>query len=288
MPALFFAVLSEAKPWLTKLEAKPISHSGKFRIFQKENQYIIISGTGKLSMALAVSEFAHILSKQERNQMKIWNLGIGGSTNTEFLLGDFFWIHKITDAATKRDFYPDRIQKSKFTKETTLTTFDRPISKYKNSDRFLFLTKDELAGIQLIDMEGSGFFEATSLYFPIENISLGKLVSDHLEGNFCKPEMVESMMEKTMDILYDEWISPLPWINADPIETSDWPLVESFIHNLRLTETMKHDLKKSIRFFRLRNPNAILPFPEESLKIHLKSKSDLKEYFDLWRESLHV
>ncbi|MCG6139354.1 phosphorylase [Leptospira mtsangambouensis] len=288
MSALFFAVLSEAKPWITKLQAKPISHLGKFRIFQKEDHYIIISGTGKLSAALAVSEFAHILPKPDRIQMKIWNLGIAGSNNNELSLGDFFWIHKITDAATKRDFYPDRIEKSKFTKETTLTTFDRPITKNENSDRFLFLSQEELKGIQLIDMEGSGFFEAASLYFPLENISLGKLVSDHLEGTFCKAETVESMMAEKMEGLFDEWTSPLPWTGIDSIETFDWPLVETFIQNLRLTETMKHDLKKSIRFFRLRNPNTSLPFPEESLKIHLKSKSDLKEFFEQWRESLHV
>ncbi|TGL12469.1 phosphorylase [Leptospira meyeri] len=288
MSALFFAVLSEAKPWITKLQAKPMSHSGKFRIFQKENHYIIISGTGKLSMALAVSEFAHILPKPDRNQMKIWNLGIAGSANSEFSLGDYFWIHKITDAATKRDFYPDRVEKSVFAKETTLTTYDRPITKNKTSDQFLSLSQEELENTQLIDMEGSGFFEATSLYFPLENISLGKLVSDHLEGNFCKAETVEAMMAETMEGLFSEWISPLPWIGIDSIGTFDWPLVESFIQNLRLTETMKHDLKKSIRYFRLRNPNTNLPFPDESLKIHLKSKSDLKEYFEQWRKSLHV
>ncbi|TGM64616.1 phosphorylase [Leptospira meyeri] len=288
MSALFFAVLSEAKPWITKLQAKPMSHSGKFRIFQKENHYIIISGTGKLSMALAVSEFAHILPKPDRNQMKIWNLGIAGSANSKFSLGDFFWIHKITDAATKRDFYPDRVEKSVLTKETTLTTYDRPITKNKASDQFLSLSQEELENTQLIDMEGSGFFEATSLYFPLENISLGKLVSDHLEGNFCKAETVESMMAETMEVLFNEWISPLPWIGIDSIDTFDWTLVESFIRNLRLTETMKHDLKKSIRFFRLRNPKINLPFPDESLKILLKSKSDLKEYFEQWRKSLHV
>lgn len=265
-----------------------MSHSGKFRIFQKENHYIIISGTGKLSMALAVSEFAHILPKPDRNQMKIWNLGIAGSANSKFSLGDFFWIHKITDAATKRDFYPDRVEKSVLTKETTLTTYDRPITKNKASDQFLSLSQEELENTQLIDMEGSGFFEATSLYFPLENISLGKLVSDHLEGNFCKAETVESMMAETMEVLFNEWISPLPWIGIDSIDTFDWTLVESFIRNLRLTETMKHDLKKSIRFFRLRNPKINLPFPDESLKILLKSKSDLKEYFEQWRKSLHV
>ncbi|TGK82438.1 phosphorylase [Leptospira noumeaensis] len=288
MPALFFAILSEAKPWLTKLDAKPISHSGKFRIFQKENHYIVISGTGKLSIALAVSEFAHIFTKTERNQMKVWNLGIAGSTNSEHTLGDFFWANKITDVSSQRDFYPDRILNSKFQKETNLKTFDRPVTKDHTKDRFLSLNENELQNISLVDMEGSGFFEAASLYFPLENIAVGKVVSDHLEGNFCKAEDVETMMAKTMEGLFDEWKTPLPWVSADPIESIDWPIVESFIQNLRLTETMKHDLKKSVRFYRLRHPHSQLPFPEEPDKSNLKSKTDLKNYFDKWRHSLHV
>ncbi|PJZ46573.1 phosphorylase [Leptospira brenneri] len=288
MSALFFAVLSEAKPWLERLQAKPLSYTGKFRIFQKNSHYIIISGTGKLSMALAVSEFAHLISKSERNQMKVWNLGIAGATNPELSLGDFFWIHKITDWGSKRDHYPDRILKSEFIKETTLTTFDRPITKEKNLDRFQSLTKEELNGIHLVDMEGSGFFEAASLYFPLENITLGKIVSDHLEGKFCQSEDVEVMMSKVSENLFEEWTSPLPWIQSDEVETTDWPNVETFIQNIRLTETMKHDLKKSVRFFRLRNPNKPLPLPEENAKANLKSKTDLKNYLDEWRAALHV
>lgn len=288
MSALFFAVLSEAKSWLERSQAKPFSHSGKFRIFKNESHFIIISGTGKLSMALAVSEFAHTLSKEERNQMKIWNLGIAGSNNQEIPLGDFFWIHKITDAASGRDFYPDRIMGSQFKKETNLKTFDKPITKEKKVDRFLSLTEEELDGVSLIDMEGSGFFEAASLYFPLENIAVGKVVSDHLEGKFCQSENVEMMLAKILNPLYEEWISPLPWDRVDPFETNDWPIVETFIQDIRLTETMKHDLKKSVRFFRLRNPDSLLPLPETMLKNNLKSKTDLKQFFDDWRKSLHV
>lgn len=288
MSALFFAVLSEAKPWLELLQAKPLANSRKFRIFQKDSHSIIISGTGKLSMALAVSEYAHSLSKEERNQIKVWNLGIAGSNNNELLLGDFSWIHKITEATTHKDFYPDRILTSHFTRETNLTTFDRPITKEQNINRFLSLTKEELDGVSLVDMEGSGFFEAASLYFPLENIAVGKVVSDHLEGKFCQSEDVEKMMEKVAETLFEEWTSPLPWARIDPIETRDWPQVENFVQNLRLTETMKHDLKKSIRFFRLRNPSSPIPFPDESAKANLKSKTDLKTYLETWRNSLHV
>lgn len=288
MPSLFFAVLSEAKPWIQKTNAKPLHHSGKFRIYQNESMYIVVTGTGKVSMALAVSEFAHLLSKEDRNHMKVWNIGIAGSKNPNSKIGDFFWIHKITDYCSKKDYYPERILTSNIKFETSLTTFDRPIAKVKNSNQFLELSEKELHSISLVDMEASGFFEATSLYFPLENISIGKVISDHLDGNFCKQETVETLIQIHLDTLYAEWILPLPWSKEDKFETIIWPEIYGKINDLRLTETMRHDLKKSLRFYHLRYPNSQIPLPNLDMITSLKSKTDLKSFIDSWKEKLHV
>lgn len=90
MPSCFLSLLSEAKPWIQKTKVTPLSHPGKFRIYQNESTFIIITGPGKIAMAIAVSEFASLLSKETRNQMKIWNLGIAGSNDPETKIGDFF------------------------------------------------------------------------------------------------------------------------------------------------------------------------------------------------------
>lgn len=288
MPSLFFAVLSEAKPWIQKTKAKPVPHSGKFRIYQNESMHIVIAGTGKVAMALAVSEFAHRFTRDERNQMKIWNVGIAGSANPNWDVGEYFWIHKISDHASKKDYYLERIVSSQFTKETNLTTFDRPIAKIKNENPFLVLNDEDLKTISLVDMEGSGFFEAASLYFPLENLAIGKVVSDHLEGSFCQQETVETLMEKVMPNLYEEWIQPIPWITDDGFDRKLWPNILSQISDLRLTETMKHDLKRSLRFFHLRYPNSQIPFPNMEIIPTLKSKTDLKRFIDDWKKNLHV
>ncbi|TGL64925.1 phosphorylase [Leptospira jelokensis] len=288
MPSLFFALLSEAKPWIQKTKVTPLSHSGKFRIYQNESTYIIISGPGKIPMALAVSEFASLLSKETRNQMKIWNLGIAGGNMAKTNVGDFYWIHKIRDFASQKDYYPERIQSSSFKKETNLTTFDRPVSKVQTDNRFQVIQEKELETISLVDMEGSGFFEAASLYFPLENIAIGKQISDFLEGRFCKENQVEEMMGSILDPLFEEWNTPLPWMEEDVMETKIWPDISRRLANLRLTETMKHDLKKSLRFFHLRNPNAPIPPPDMGFPQTIKSKSDLKLFLAGWKEKLHA
>lgn len=288
MPALFFALLSEAKPWIQKTKVTPLSHSGKFRIYRNESTSIIISGTGKMAMALAVSEFASLLSKDERIQMKVWNLGIAGAKDTLGKIGDFFWVHKIKDYATDKDFYPERIVSSSFPKETGLTTYDKPIAKQQNENRFQVLTKEEWESVSLVDMEGSGFFEAASLYFPLENIAIGKQISDYLEGTFCKEDQVKQMMESILDPLYEEWMTPLPWVKEDPFETQIWPELCNQLNSLRLTETMRHDLKKSLRFFHLRFPSSPIPSPQWETIPKIQSKSDLKIFLDDWKEKLHV
>ncbi|XDD47071.1 phosphorylase [Leptospira sp. WS39.C2] len=288
MPALFFAILSEAKPWIQKTNAKPISHSGKFRIYQKDSMYITITGPGKIPMALAVSEFAHLFGKEERKKMKVWNLGIAGSHIPNTKIGEYFWIHKIKDYNTGKDYYPERILSSKIQKETILTTFDNPIAKIKNENRFQVLTEQELQSISLVDMEGSAFFEAASLYFPLENIAIGKVISDFLEATFCQQETVQTLIENVLDPLYQEWIEPLPWSTDDLFETKFWPELETKISNLRLTETMKHDLKKSLRFFYLRYPNSNIPLPNLETIPNIKSKQDLKLYIQNWKNQLHV
>ncbi|GBF42835.1 hypothetical protein LPTSP2_21270 [Leptospira ellinghausenii] len=288
MPSLFFAVLSEAKPWIQKTNAKPVHHSGKFRIYKKDSMYIIISGIGKIAMALAVSEFAHLLPKEERDEMKVWNLGIVGSNQPNWKVGDFFWIHKITDFVTGKDYYPERMTSSVFPMETNLTTFDRPVSKTKTENQFQVFNETDLQSVSLVDMEGSGFFEAASLYFPLENISIGKVISDHLEGNFCKPETVESIVTNVMEPLFFEWTTPLPWVTEDPFETKIWPDIWKEVKELRLTETMKHDLKKSLRFYFLRYPNTKIPMPNLELVPKIKSKSEVKTFVEEWKKQLHV
>ncbi|MGJ4732457.1 phosphorylase [Leptospira levettii] len=288
MPSLFFAVLSEAKPWIQKTNAKPVHHSGKFRIYKKDSMYIIISGIGKMAMALAVSEFAHLLPKEERDHMKVWNLGIVGSNQLNWKVGDFFWIHKVTDYSTGKDYYPERMTKSVFGMETNLTTFDRPIAKIKTDNQFQVLNEKDLESVSLVDMEGVGFFEAASLYFPLENISIGKVISDHLEGNFCKPETVESILANLLEPLFLEWTNPLPWVTEDPFETRIWPEIWKEVKVLRLTETMKHDLKKSLRFYFLRYPNTKIPMPNLEIVPKIKSKTEVKSFVEEWKKQLHV
>ncbi|MDF3820980.1 phosphorylase [Leptospira sp. 96542] len=288
MQVLFFALISEAKPWINFLNAKPLPSTGRFRKFQSDDSYIVVSGVGKISMALAVSEFAHSFQKKERSEFRVWNLGIAGSTSKEQSLGDFFWINKIKDFSSGKEYFPERLEKSKLINETHLTTFDKPVSNKTKKYPFSFLEPQQTNFIALADMEASGFFEAATTYFPSENIQVGKIVSDHLEGTFCTEDSVSLYLNNYIPALSEEWQKPIPWTRDDSNFSTKWEELKQIAIDLKITESMLHELKRYLRYFILTNPNEPIPLPELPISGKIKDKTQLKQIFQNWKTKFYV
>lgn len=288
MGALFFALGSEAKPWIQITNAKPVRENSRFRRFESPDATIFITGIGKMSMAVAVAEYALSLQKEERIRTKIWNLGIAGSTTNKHNLGDFFWIHKLTDHSLKKDFYPERWQSSSFVKESNLVTVDHPMSKNADQAGFIRATEEILENYQLIDMEASGFFFAAEMYFPVENIQIGKIVSDHLEGTFCTAQSVESLINNHTQKLFEEWKETVPDWDKDPLTKETWTSIQQTTTALQFTESMVHELKRAVRYFLLTNPNQKIPMPEILVKDKSLEKREAKQIFERWKTHLYA
>ncbi|MDZ4725456.1 MAG: phosphorylase [Leptospira sp.] len=291
MSALFFALPAEAKPWIEALEAKPEKKQGHFRYYHSENHSIIISGVGKIAMAMAVTEFAQKFKNlcNQRN-FQIWNLGICGSANNEYLIGDFFWIHKIIDDSTGREYFPDRLEKIADFPETFITTFDKPVTKNPDPKNQIFkkLNPIESSNISLVDMESSAFFEAASIYFDLSQIHIGKVISDHLEGNLCSANTVSQLLKKHIPTLLPDFISEKEDADKSPLADEVWIHYKEHALSLNFTESMLVELKKSIIYFILKYPNEDIPKPQIPKLTRNFEKRDVKEYFLQWRQLLHV
>ncbi len=290
MGALFFALSSEAKPWIDALGAKPDKEQGHFRFYSTDEHFLAVTGTGKIQMALAVAELAGKIPKEKRKGFRIWNLGIAGSALPSQKRGDFFWIHKIKDFSRGFEFFPERLETFSLSREAHLTTFDRPIASSRFSEietPFLILKEEEIERLELIDMEGSGFFEAASIYFELEQIQLGKIVSDHLEGKFCRPEDVSELMKIHLDSLLADFLKTNILRKEDVLSSSEKEFWQKEGEKLNFTKSMLVDLEKSIRYYKLRFPEREIPKPPSSSKEN-PEKKDAKEMFGLWMSSLHV
>ncbi|TGN06921.1 phosphorylase [Leptospira ilyithenensis] len=293
MGVITFALVSEAKPWIRALGAKPDPAQGRFRYFRTPEHILAVTGVGKLAAALALGEISHKIPKEERKYCRVWNLGVAGTTSPNKSLGDFFWINRITDDSTKKEYFPERIESFSLKAEAHLTTFDRPVSFSKDQEtkpfpNFRELTEEESKSVDLVDMEASGFFEAASLYFELEQIQVGKIISDHLEGTFCTEDKVTGYTEKTIEPLLSDFLKPFDWEKEELLPDSEKTHWRNIGESLNFTESMLVELEKTILYFKLRHPDSKIPLPQFPPEEKKLEKRMAKEIFQSWLGRLLV
>lgn len=135
------ALYIEAKPLISLFNLKKDNTYTKFQVFSNENIKLIISGTGKIKSATALTYL--ISNKDIKENDYIINIGFIASTNNNSQLGDIIYISKIQNAYSDTTFYPEMIYKHNFL-EGSLTTFDKII-------------ENKIENVEYIDMEAYGF-----------------------------------------------------------------------------------------------------------------------------------
>ena len=158
------ALYIEAKPLISLFNLKKDNSYTKFQVFSNEDVKLIISGTGKVKSATALT---YLVSKEDiKKNDYIVNIGFVAS-NKNSQLGDIVYVSKIQNAYSNFDFYPEMIYKHNFL-EGSLTTFDSIVEK-------------KIENIEYIDMEAYGFFQTASIFFKKDKIIVLKIVSDILK-----------------------------------------------------------------------------------------------------------
>ncbi|WCL49867.1 5'-methylthioadenosine/S-adenosylhomocysteine nucleosidase family protein [Leptospira sp. GIMC2001] len=261
MPIIHLALPAEAKTLRNRLGLKKIRSIRKMEIFQKENLSLVVSGVGKVNTAVAIASVSSLYPQSSDYYL---NLGICGSCRSDQLVGEAFMVSKCTDIGTGRSYYPDLISSSPW-KSASIASFDKPV---------IGIAPD---GYDLVDMEASAFFQSAIYFAESHRIHSVKIVSDHLEGNFCKAEDIESWMDKNMD-------SIISWLEFQSNPTKDLDssielaqnihtIVDSIAKNLRLTATQTFTLQNVIESWSFRNIEYSRK-PSDSWKQFLYKQSD--------------
>jgi hypothetical protein len=217
------------------IEAKPIIKYFKLKanknIYSNEKINLIVTGSGKIKSAINT---ALLLSKHLTFSL---NFGIAGSNRYE--VGEGFFIHKIIDTDTMFEYYPDFFKNS-----ATLYTTSK-IGKY----------------FELVDLEGSGFFEASYKFLSVEKIALYKIVSDTPNK---KPSNIEELIKKHLFII--EELQDICQEKEDIIK-EELQKAKEFLY---LTKTQENELKNILTYMYLKN----IPFP----KFEKLNKKETKEF----------
>ncbi len=160
------ALKEEAQVILDYYKLKPINEKTIYPIYKNEEEthWLIICGIGRNNAAAST---AYLYAYSNASNYTSWiNIGIAGSGKGSY--GDLYLVDKISTFQRKKSTYPSTLPNSNLPK-MHLFTSDIPISNYSI--------------YELIDMEGSAFFDIASKLTSKEFICLMKVISDGPEND---------------------------------------------------------------------------------------------------------
>lgn len=262
------AMYHEAKPFISHYGLSRDNNIKRFQVFKGEDMLLFISGVGIVPSTIAVT---YILTKFNVKPHDLFiNIGVCAAKSKGIKIGTPILCHKIIDNDTKRSFYPDILFKH-FFQEGVLETFSNIVNR------------EMIASIEgdIVDMEGSGVYQAASTFLSPHQIYLIKIVSDYLDLKGLTPEDVSQMIQDNMPVI-DQWLCNR--INAYKLETrvlteEEERYIERLCENLRLSTTMEHQIIKYAKQYKIRNGN-IINVIKPYLSIKCKSKNEGKMYFE--------
>jgi len=266
------ALQAEARPLIDHYRLKQDTESHALRVYRSRDVILVVGGVGKIKSAIATSVL--LSAHSERCGIFALNIGIAGAfddgSGPSCEIGDFFLVNKLVDQSSGRAFFPDLLAKVSC-RETLLTTVERPL------DRREGITIDR----GLVDMEGTGFFQAAATFVGPHQVAVLKIVSDFLEvGRFDKnwvSDLVSARLNEIDEIRDAHAV--LLGEDYDSLGSSEHELLDRIRGNLRLTFTQYKILTEQARAYKLATNNP-LPDLASFLSLTVTNKNDRKQHLD--------
>ncbi len=192
------------------------------------------------------------------------NLGICGSLNNKFNVGDLVLVNKVVDYEKKRKYYTDILVKHNL-KE---------------------------GSIHLVDMESSAFFEIASKFLPVHQVYVLKIVSDKVSKN----QPLEKLTNKYIDeLIYDKLeeifsftklVSSLLKLFQPILQQQDEEIIKKISITLKLTFSQTKQLENAYAYFKSNKKVSPL-FLKEYFNYIPKSKKERDAIFEDLKTKLY-
>jgi hypothetical protein len=217
------ALMLEARPVRERMGLEA-SGNEPYPVFTGDNIILLVSGTGALKASAAT---AWAMARFPGISMAL-NLGFAGAAERISPLYQWHYIHAIRDQSNGRLYVPDILLRHAFPERQLLT-----VGKVVTSDN---------GWDGLVDMEGSGFYEAARHFIPPDRIALLKWVSDPLSGSINTREVAAHFQEGLGPVI--EFINGLPDDEGEADDQRTQQLLKTVNGHLRLSRTQQLFLAK--------------------------------------------
>ena len=174
---LVFALYIEAKVFIEKYEIISKERFKGLQIFETNNYIILISWIWKTKAIFWVT-YAFLKYPKIQSAINIW---IAWSNKAK--IWDIILINKIIDNDSKKTYYPDIGSNQPFHTSELKTIWKPQLNDNWN---------------QIIDMEGSWFFEISNKFLNVDKIMLIKVISDNTNIAYLEKWFVEELMNKKL------------------------------------------------------------------------------------------
>lgn len=263
-----FCTLYRGKTFFRKVEFKKAKSIYEISSFRDRTDLLCDNGRWTNEDSDSSEPF---LASRDVNQNDIFvNIGFAGAKEKTKKRGELYFIHKIHAHDSGRDFYPEVLYKQRCP-ESALESFSKGISD-----------KAEKIQEDLIDMEGAAFFETLSFFVKKRQIFLYKCVSDFLEGEKLRTEM---LLEQHLDMFAAIFASFFEPKEKEKGEEAREKRCLQLAEHLFCSATMKVQLQELFHYASHKGMD-LESLTEEYWKKEIVSKSEGKKYVEELRRSI--
>lgn len=259
------ALMLEARPLVRRLGLR--AHScGKMTAYEGDTAVLVVTGTGSIRAAAATG-WAMARFPDIRHAL---NIGFAGAGPRTADVHTWHLINRIRDRVSGRLLLPDVLYKHPFPEASLLTVPE--------------IVREPLDWEGLVDMEGSGFYEAARQFLGPDRIALLKWVSDPLTGRIDPAETERAFadgLEAAVEFM-DNWPCPGELPASPHVEA----LLGEINERLRLTRTQSEFVGKWVSGYLARGGDperlrAVLPgcaprIKEDNKRVFNRLKDVLK------------
>lgn len=237
------ALRKEADPLISHFHLKRDMSARAFPIFENESAVLAISGTGKLRAAIAATQ---LLNRPEisPDETFLCHFGFCGARDGSLSPGTLVLPHKVCDADTGREYYPDYpLCVSEPIPRAVCVCAPHPV---RSGDDPIF---ERHPDAQVCDMESAGIMEAAGRYVSTRRVLILKLVSDMLDPMIDDVRVLDRFLSDNAPLAI-RIIEEGARASEDPNEWSDRRLrdrITPLSGRLRLTAQMQNQLIAGLR-----------------------------------------
>ena len=244
-------VLSKDIRWVValKAEAKPIIDAFKlcridtdlvYPMYKDklEKNWLIISGVGQQKVAHATK---YLNKRSGAKDWSVWvNVGIAGSSFRNY--GQLVLIDKITQANSKKCFYPSSVIKT-YLEKGELLTVDEPLVDY--------------SAVDLVDMEAAEFMRVASKMSPRDLVLVLKVVSDGPKKSIerLNASKISGLISQNVPDITRHLAKLALLASVEKKRLEDPRGYQDVIEKWHFTVTQTHELKKLTRRWLVIAPN---------------------------------